>query len=219
MLQAVIFDLDGTLANTDPIHLKVWRKILEPYGYTVDDAFFKANISGRLNEHLIKELLPQLSAAAGEQLAVDKEAQFRELAANELQRMPGFDALYDWIKNHGLKTAVVTNAPRANAEFVLKILQLESAFDFMLIAGELPRSKPDPLPYITALERLAVSAAAAIVFEDSKTGIQSAVAAQIPTVGVASTHDPEMLYSYGVSLVIEDFADVRLQQFGLLQSY
>lgn len=217
MLQAVLFDLDGTLANTDPIHLKVWREILEPHGYTVDEAFFKTKISGRLNEHLIKELLPQLSAAEGEQLAVDKEAQFRTLAANELQRMPGFNQLYDWLQSHGLKTAVVTNAPRANAEFVLKTLQLESAFDFVLIAGELPRSKPDPLPYQTALDRFEIAADQAIVFEDSKTGIQSAVAAQIPTVGIASTHAPEVLYSYGASFVTARFDDPHLQKLGLWQ--
>ncbi|WP_204141822.1 HAD family phosphatase [Halomicronema sp. CCY15110] len=218
MLQAVLFDLDGTLTNTDPIHIKVWRDILEPEGYTVDDDFFKEHISGRLNEYLIKELLPHLSAAEGEQLAVDKEATFRELAASELTRMPGFDELYDWIKRQGLKTAVVTNAPRANAEFVLQILQLESAFDFLLIAGELPRSKPDPLPYQTALDRFEISAGDAIVFEDSKTGIQSAVSAQIPTMGVASTHAPDVLYGYGASLVIEQFNDSRLQKFGLFQA-
>jgi beta-phosphoglucomutase len=216
MLQAVLFDLDGTLANTDPVHIKVWREILEPHGYTVDDAFFKENISGRLNEHLIKELLPQLSAEEGAKLAVDKEAQFRELAATELWRMPGFDELYEWIKAQGLKTGVVTNAPRANAEFVLKVLELELAFDFVLIAGDLPRSKPDPLPYLTALEKCEVEAERAIAFEDSKTGIQSAVAAQIPTIGVASTHEPEVLYGYGASLAIEAFNDDRLQEFGVL---
>ena len=218
MLQAVIFDLDGTLANTDPIHIQVWRDILEPHGYTVDEEFFKANISGRLNEHLIKELLPQLSPEEGEQLAIDKEAWFRDRAANALTRMPGFDELYDWIKAHALPTAVVTNAPRANAEFVLQILELATAFDYLLIAGELPRSKPDPLPYQTALERLGVAAASAVVFEDSKTGIQSAVSAQIPTVGVASTHDPQVLYGYGASLVVDRFDDARLQQLGLLQA-
>lgn len=216
MLQAVIFDLDGTLANTDPVHLEVWREILEPHGYTVDEAFFKEKISGRLNEHLVKELLPQLSEPEGEQLAVDKEAQFRSLANTKLERMPGFDQLYEWTKNQNLPMAVVTNAPRANAEFVLKVLDLETAFDFVLIAGELPRSKPDPLPYQTALERLKVPPEKAIVFEDSKTGIQAAVAAQIPTVGVASTHEPEVLYGYGANLVIREFSDDRLQQFGLL---
>ncbi|MEM7648132.1 MAG: HAD family hydrolase, partial [Cyanobacteria bacterium P01_A01_bin.70] len=77
--------------------------------------------------------------------------------------------------------------------------------------------KPDPLPYQTALERFAIIAAEAIVFEDSHTGIQSAVAAQIPTVGVASTHEPDVLYRYGASLVINQFADERLQKFGLFQ--
>jgi HAD superfamily hydrolase (TIGR01509 family) len=147
---------------------------------------------------------------------VDKEAQFRELAATQLGRMPGFDDLYRWITAQQLPTGVVTNAPRANAEFVLKILELETAFDFVLIAGDLPRSKPDPLPYLTALKKCGAEAARAIVFEDSKTGIQSAVAAQIPTVGVASTHAPEVLYGYGASLVIEAFNDDRLREFGLL---
>ncbi|MDB9529785.1 HAD-IA family hydrolase [Oscillatoria sp. CS-180] len=218
MLQAVIFDLDGTLADTDPVHLEVWRDILEPHGYTIDETFFKEKISGRLNEHLIEELLPQLSQAEGEQLAIDKEAKFRSLAATRLQRMPGFNQLYDWIKGQALKTAVVTNAPRANAEFVLNVLDLETAFDLVLIAGELPRSKPDPLPYQTALEQLGIVPATAVVFEDSKTGIQSAVAAQIPTIGVASSHKPDVLYSYGASLVIDEFADERLKQFGLFQN-
>ncbi|MEM0979621.1 MAG: HAD-IA family hydrolase [Cyanobacteria bacterium P01_H01_bin.58] len=216
MLQAVFFDMDGTLANTDPIHLEVWREILEPEGYTVDEAFFKQHISGQLNEHLIQELLPHLSDAAGQQLAIDKEAQFRELAASKLGRMPGFTELYGWITEQNLKTAAVTNAPRANAEFMLEVLDLQSVFELVIIAGELPRSKPDPLPYQTALDHFGVSADAAIVFEDSKTGITSSVAAKIPTVGVASTHEPEMLYRYGASLVIDEFTDSRLQTFGLL---
>ena len=216
MLQAVFFDLDGTLANTDPIHLDVWHDLLEPHGYEVDEAFFKQHISGRLNEHLIQELLPQLSAAEGQKLAVDKEARFRELAAANLGRMPGFTELFEWVTRHDQKTAVVTNAPRANAEFMLQVLDLETAFDWVIVAGELARSKPDPLPYQTALDHFKITAEAAVVFEDSKTGIQAAVAAEIPTIGVASTHEPEILYSYGASLVIQDFTDSRLQKFGLL---
>ncbi|NER83179.1 MAG: HAD-IA family hydrolase [Leptolyngbya sp. SIO1D8] len=216
MLQAVFFDLDGTLANTDPIHLEIWREILEPYGYVVDEAFFQRHISGQLNEHLIQELLPQLSTGEGQELALQKEAQFRELAASKLRRMPGFNECFDWITDRGLSTAVVTNAPRANAELVLQVLHLETAFDLLIVAGELPHSKPDPLPYQTALHHFNLSPAAAIVFEDSKTGIQAAVSAEIPTIGVASTHEPEILYSYGASLVIQDFMDSRLQKFGLL---
>lgn len=216
MLQAVFFDLDGTLANTDPIHLEIWRDILEPEGYAVDEDFFKRHISGRLNEHLIQELLPKLSTAEGKQLAIDKEARFRELADSKLERMPGFTQLFEWIAERGLQTAVVTNAPRANAEFMLKVLNLETAFQQVIIAGELPRSKPDPLPYRTALAKFDLSPTGAIVFEDSQTGIQSAVAAQITTVGVASSHEPATLRSYGASLAIQDFTDTCLQDVGLL---
>lgn len=216
MLEAVLFDLDGTLANTDPIHLEVWKRILEPEGYTVDEAFFKQNISGRLNEHLIRELLPKLSDAEGSQLALDKEAKFRELAASKLKRMPGLTGLLEWLSHQRLKTAVVTNAPRLNAEFVLKVLELETTFELLIVAGELPRSKPDPLPYQTALSRLGAMPQAAVVFEDSKTGIQAAVAAKIPTVGVASTHAPDVLMGYGTSLVVSHFMDQQLQRFGLL---
>ncbi|MBE7380919.1 MAG: HAD-IA family hydrolase [Leptolyngbya sp. SIO1E4] len=216
MLQAVFFDLDGTLANTDPIHLEIWRQILAPHGYVVDEAFFKKHISGQLNERLIHTLLPQLSDADGQALAIQKEAQFRELAASKLGRMPGFTQLFDWITRQALNTAVVTNAPRANADFMLQVLNLETAFDKVIIAGELPRSKPDPLPYQTALDHFNLAPEGAVVFEDSKTGIQAAVAAKIPTIGVASTHEPEVLYGYGASLVIEDFMDARLRKFGLL---
>ncbi len=216
MLKAVFFDLDGTLANTDPIHLTVWKELLAPYGYEVDKAFFDQHISGRLNEYLVQDLLPQLSADEGKQLAIDKEAQFRVVAATQLERMPGFDELFNWVVGQGLRTAVVTNAPRENAEFVLQVLALADAFDYVLIAGDLPRSKPDPLPYQTALEKFDLEPHEAIVFEDSKTGIQAAVAAQIPTIGMASTHAPEVLYSYGAKLVVQAFNDPRLQQFGLL---
>lgn len=216
MLQAVLFDLDGTLANTDPIHLDIWRAILEPEGYVVDEAFFKQHISGRLNKHLIQDLLPRLSETEGQELAVEKEAQFRALAASELERTPGLTTLLGWIADNNLKTAVVTNAPRANAEFMLKVLELETTFDHLIVAGELARSKPDPLPYKTALNHFGVSPEGAIAFEDSKTGIQSAVSAQISTIGVASTHTPEVLQHYGASLVIRNFMDSQLQQFGLL---
>lgn len=216
MLQAIFFDLDGTLANTDPIHLEVWHELLKPYGYVVDEAFFKQHISGRLNEYLIRDLLPQFSEADGRELSIYKEAQFRDLAASKLQRMPGLTELYEWVTQQGLRTAVVTNAPRANAEFVLRLLQLETAFDHVIIAGELARSKPDPLPYQTALDHFGLAPEAAVVFEDSKTGIAAAVAANILTVGVASTHEPEVLAGYGASLVIQDFQDPGLQTLGLL---
>ncbi|MEM6592945.1 MAG: HAD-IA family hydrolase, partial [Cyanobacteria bacterium P01_C01_bin.73] len=140
---------------------------------------------------------------------------FRQVAASQLQRLAGLDALLDWIEHQGLKKAVVTNAPRPNAEFMLKTLNLWAVFDPVIIAEELPRAKPDPLPYQHALKQLNLQPENAIVFEDSASGIKAAVAAQIPTIGIATTHAPTDLYALGVELVIQDFTDPRLKDFGI----
>ena len=57
MLKAVLFDLDGTLADTDPLHLLAWREVLAPYGLKVDPAFYRERISGRLNPEIVRDLL------------------------------------------------------------------------------------------------------------------------------------------------------------------
>lgn len=209
MLKALLFDLDGTVANTDPVHYETWKDIMAGYGLQIDPAFYTANFSGRLNEQIIKNLLPQLSAADGEQLARYKEAQFRE-RATFIPPMPGLLEVLHWMDTQQLKRAIVTNAPVENAEFMVQALGLADRFEIVILGDELPRGKPDPLPYQTALERLSIAAHEAIAFEDSPSGIRSAVAAHIPTVAIASSHDPEELRSLGTALVINDFAAPQL---------
>jgi beta-phosphoglucomutase-like phosphatase (HAD superfamily) len=105
---------------------------------------------------------------------------------------------------------VVTNAPRANAEHMLDVLGLGDRFDSVLVAEELPRAKPDPLPYLTGLECLGASAEAGIAFEDSIPGLTAAVGAGVFTVGLATSQSPEALLAAGAHLVVEDFNDPRL---------
>lgn len=210
MLKALLFDLDGTLADTDPIHLQVWRDLLLNYGLTVDPAFYRAKFSGRRNQEIIKELLPQLSDEEGEQLSLLKEAEFRDRAEALLTPTPGLAEILNWADTHKLKRAVVTNAPIENARFMLRVLKLEEVFPIVILGDELPRGKPDPLPYQLGLEQLGVTAAEAAAFEDSASGLQSAVRAGIPTVGVTSTLTPEALHAMGATLAIKDFTESHL---------
>lgn len=209
MPTALLFDLDGTLANTDPFHFQAWQTYLRTYGLEIDDRFYRQYISGRLNPDIVQDLLPQLTPEQGQQVAEEKEAYFRQLAAG-LTRMPGLTELLNWSSAQGLQQALVTNAPRPNVEFVLTVLDLWEAFPIIVFAAELPVGKPDPAPYQLALDKLQVSPEQAIAFEDSASGIRSAVAAGIPTVGVASTHPPAELRAAGASWVIQDFRDRQL---------
>lgn len=210
MLKALLFDLDGTLADTDPIHFQTWRELLLQYDLEIDPDFYRTKFSGRRNQEIVKELLPQLSDQAGEQLSQKKEADFRVQAESLLTPMPGLAEILTWAEAQNLKRAVVTNAPVENARFMLRVLKLEAVFPIVILGDELPQGKPDPLPYQTALQQLGVAATEAIAFEDSSSGLRSAIGAGIPTVGIASTHEPEELNAIGATLVIKDFADSRL---------
>lgn len=198
------------MANTDPIHYEVWRSVMREFGREIDPVFYQAQFSGRMNAEIISDLLPNLTPSENDRLADRKEAMFRDAAVNLLKPMPGLIELLDWTDQHQLKKAVVTNAPRANAEFMLDVLGLRDRFALVILGEELSEGKPAPMPYLTAVAKLDVSPEEAIAFEDSHSGVRSAVSAGVYTIGVASTHPPVELTSLGASFAIADFTDRRL---------
>ncbi len=209
VLKAVLFDLDGTLANTNEIHFHNWQELLAVYDISLDHAGFDKYISGRTNSMIVADLLPQLTASEGEKLAILKEEKFRQEALN-IQPITGLMKFIDWVKSANLKTALVTNAPIENVEFMLTQLNLENFFQTVVLGGELARGKPDPLAYQVSLEKLGIESNQAIVLEDSPAGIRAGVGANIYTIGILSTHPAESLIKAGANLLIADFHDPKL---------
>jgi HAD superfamily hydrolase (TIGR01509 family) len=208
--KALLFDLDGTLAETDSLHLPTWVDVLRPHGIEVDEAFYRENISGRANAEIVRDLLPALSLEEGRSVFEAKEASFRE-RAGELEPLPGLLDFLGEIKNRGLQTGLVTNAPGENVGAILPALKLQDFFDIIVLSDEVEAVKPDPAPYAEALRRLDVTPEAALAFEDSVSGIASAVGAGVPTAGIASTQEPNKLLKAGVFMVAEDFTDPGLR--------
>lgn len=209
MLTAILFDLDGTIVNTDPIHYQVWQKMLLNHGIEIDETFYKSRISGRLNPEIVQDILPHLSPATGEKFADQKEAMFRQLASH-LKPLPGFYELVAWTETHQLKRALVTNAPRLNVEFMLELLGIKEIFHTVVLSEDCIAGKPEPIPYQVALKQLGITAKQAYALEDSPSGIRAAVAADIQTIGIASTHDPQGLREFGAFMAIPDFTDLQL---------
>jgi len=209
MIQALLFDLDGTLVNNDPIHYQAWREVLTPYNVEIDEDFYKKRISGRLNPDIVKDLLPQLSPIQAEAFIEEKEARYRN-AATTIQPLEGLHSILEWAKARNIKLALVTNAPRKNTQFMLKVLGLESTFSVVVLGEDVEVAKPDPIPYQVAIAQLEVSPETAIAFEDSPSGIRSAVGAGIFTVGIASTQEPDKLHQLGAELVVPNFSAPEL---------
>jgi HAD superfamily hydrolase (TIGR01509 family) len=212
MLKALLFDLDGTLADTNSVHRVTWAEALRPYGYDVTWDFYREHITGRVTTEIVADLLPDFSTEEGRELIESKEADFRERAGT-LEPLPGLLDFVQKGREKEMKIALVTNAPKENAFTVLRVLGLDDAFEPVILADEVGSGKPDPAPYNAALQALDVSAKEAVAFEDSASGIASSVAVDIPTVGIASTQEPEELEDLGVNLVVQDFADPKLQAF------
>ncbi len=202
-MKALLLDLDGTLADTDPLHRMAWAEVLRPYGIRVDPAFYRERISGRLNPEIVRDLLG-LEGRAAQRLIQAKEALFRSLA-KRLKPTPGLYDLLRWAEARGLAWGVVTNAPKENAHHVLEALGLVPSL--LVLAEEVGRGKPDPLPYRVALERLGIAPEEALAFEDSPSGVKSAVQAGIPTIGLLTGHLEEALKASGARAVVRDFRE------------
>jgi HAD superfamily hydrolase (TIGR01509 family) len=206
---ALLFDLDGTLVDTDALHLTAFQSVLAAHGINLTKTEYVEKIMGSSNALIGAAFLPHLPPAEREAILATKEAAFRDMLG-ALEPASGVAALLDYAEAEGLRCAVVTNAPRANATVVLKALGLAGRLPIQIIGSELARAKPDPLPYLTALERTGAVASRSVAFEDSLSGLRAAVGAGLAVVGLTTTLDETTLLRAGATLAVADFTDRRI---------
>jgi HAD superfamily hydrolase (TIGR01509 family) len=206
---ALLFDLDGTLVDSDGDHLAAFQEVFAPFGIVLDRALYVREIMGAPNPAIGARFLPQLSVPEREQVLDAKEAAYRA-RVGAMVPTSGAVALLDHADAHGLPCGVVTNAPRANAEKVLAALGLADRFQTLVIGPELAHAKPHPLPYLTGLARLGATASNALAFEDSRSGVRAAAAAGIAVLGITTGLPAEALIAEGAAFAVADFTDPRI---------
>ena len=205
---ALLFDLDGTLIDSDPIHVQVFVDLFAERGMEIDQAFYLKNIHGRHNVEIFRDLLPEEDPHA---MDILKEATFRDRLPADMPPAPGVVGLLDRAERAGWGVAVVTNAARLNAEAMLASLGLRERFETVIVGEECPAGKPDPAPYLAGLAAVHGDVRKSIAFEDSPSGIASAAGAGLTTVGLRSSLTDTELRASGASLSIKDFTDTALE--------
>ncbi|KAI3453445.1 hypothetical protein Pfo_010108 [Paulownia fortunei] len=212
-LEAVLFDIDGTLCDSDPLHYYAFREMLQEIGFNagvpITEGFFVENIAGKHNEDIASILFPN-DHERGVKFLDDKEAMFRRIVKEKLEPVKGLYKLKKWIEDHGLKRAAVTNAPRANAELMISMLGLSDFFHALILGSDCERAKPFPDPYLKALEVLKVSKEHTYIFEDSVSGIKAGVAAGMPSIGLTTRNPAELLMEAKPAFLIKDYEDPKL---------
>lgn len=213
-LEAVLFDIDGTMCISDPFHHRAFSELLLELGYNggvpITPEFGMTHMAGRSNEQIGRFLFPDWDQGRLDAFFRDKEALFAKYAAEGLREIAGLTRLCRWAQERGLKRAAVTNAPRANADLMISILGLADFFQLVVTGEDCDRSKPFPDPYLRALSLLGASPDHTLIFEDSTIGVQAGVAAGMPVVAIADERREDKLLTVGATLVIRDYQDPKL---------
>ncbi len=180
---AIFFDNDGVLVDTEPLFLRATRELFAEIGITFGDDDYQ-EICLRQGRSML-DLASERGASGGEidRLREERNARYMELIEGGV---PVFDGVADTLADlHGeLPLAIVTSSYRPHFERMHQQTGFLRFFDFFLAHGDYARHKPHPDPYLAAAERLGVSPARCLVIEDTERGLRSAVSAGMRCVAV-----------------------------------
>ena len=186
MIKAVLFDMDGTVFDTEPIYRRGWIRAVADVGFNVDmDRFFEL-ICG-LNMADMSALVHRVYGedAPFEEVRSRRRVYLEEdLAAIGLQFKSGAPEILYALKERGIRIALVTSSGRPLVDRYLKMSGLEEVFDVIMTGETVEHGKPHPEIFLTAAERLGVAPAHCVVVEDSHHGVRAGHAAGMKTVMV-----------------------------------
>ena len=208
MSRAVLWDLDGTLVDSEDYHWQSWRDALEPEGLAITYEQFLASF-GKKNDPIMREWLGAgYTAERAMRLADAKEADYRRLVgAHGLTALPGAREWLTALHAAGWKQAIVTSAPLANAEIMLRALDMTPLFEAIVTAEDVSHGKPDPEVFLAAAARLGVPPARCIVVEDAAAGVEGARRAGMKSVGVSRR------VTLAADVFVESLRDLPSDQF------
>jgi HAD superfamily hydrolase (TIGR01509 family) len=208
--KALLFDIDGTLADTDALHLQAFNLVLGPRGHVFDHGRFTRELQGFSNASIGERFLANESPDRQTAIMEQKEAAFRNLVSGQVKPTPGLMALLERADQAGIPMVAVTNAPRLNAEMLLCGLGIMHRFKAIVIGDELPHGKPHPMPYLEGLRAVNAAPDLSLAFEDSRSGVKSASAAGIATVGIRTSLSDADMMEAGAVLTARTFDDPKL---------
>jgi HAD superfamily hydrolase (TIGR01509 family) len=211
--KALLFDIDGTLTDTDALHLEAFNQVLGPHGHAFDHARFTKELQGFSNTSISERFLAGQRPERQTIIMGEKEQAFRKLVAGRIQPLPGLIALLALADRANIPMVAVTNAPRLNAEMLLSGLGSADRFKVLVIGDELPHGKPHPMPYLEGLRAVGAAAEASVAFEDSRSGVRSASSAGIATIGIRTSLSHDDMVAAGAVMTARAFDDPELLEF------
>lgn len=197
--------MDGVLIQSREVIEHAWTTVAREYGISVDQAFIDEHIHGRPGGYTLKTLFAEFDEA--QRVAIKREVDAIEQVTN-CALVPGVATLIARLREHGVPLALVTSSWRARVDHVLQQHDLMSAFDSIICRDDVRSGKPAPDPYRLAAAQLSRQSDECLVFEDSVSGVQSAISSGALCIGIG---DDPTLTAHGAAGVYADFTRLALR--------
>lgn len=213
-IQAILFDLDGVIIDSEALHNEAVAAAVAARGFTVPDAIFDEFMGipdEVLLDHINRHYLGGRYDVA--ELLADKQAAFLGVAA-QVRAIPGAVEFIRAARPHFRAFALATSALKTNQQLAFDHLDLHRFFDVIVTADDVTRPKPDPQPYQLAVERIGLRADECVVIEDSLNGVRAGKGAGCTVIGLTTTYSASELTAAGADHVCASFDEITVHMMG-----
>lgn len=209
MLAGIIFDFDGVIVDSHPVHIQAWKALFMAMGKAVGDEELSLVVEGAKREEILRRFLGDLTPEQIELYGAEKEKLYQE-HASELNLVSGVTGFLEQADAAGVPVAIATSGSRRRVEGTLNAFGLLKRFHAIVTAEDVTRGKPDPALFHLAARKLQVAADQILVCEDAVAGVAAARAAGMKCMAIAANGRRKLLQEAGADLVIGDFTEAGL---------
>ena len=183
-MRAFIFDMDGVIIDSEPIHRQVHKEIMNTLGVNISKGEL-ALYAGATNEYIFTKLKERygIKESVSELMDYKSKLIINKVKEESLEPINGIRELLNALRKNNIKTAIGSSSPRSLIEAVIDKFNLHGAFDCIVSGEEVERSKPYPDVYIEVSKKLGINPEKCIVVEDSHNGVQAAKSAGMKCIG------------------------------------
>lgn len=210
-IRAVLFDLDGVIVDSEPLHVKALDLTCRHFGFVLlpeDIVRFKGVTEKQAARYFFNG--SEQAASKIEEFIAFKSRLYAQSIVQELELIEGAVHFIHRCRAAGWRIALTTSALPENVESVLQKFQLASCFEAVVSGGEVTHSKPHPEPYLKTAKKLDIEPQHCLVIEDSVNGVRSGKSAGCRVIGLTTTFSHNELEMAGADFVVDSFADMRV---------
>ena len=216
-INAIVFDFDGVLADSEMLHLRVYRELLGPSGVTITNEQYAERYLGSDDEGVFAQVAIDYGLLLGDEeievLIEEKARRFEALVSTADVMFPAAAACVRRLEAEW-PLGIASGARRSEIELMLRGSGLSASFRFIVAAGETDNGKPAPDPYLRAAALHGVPPADCVAIEDSHAGLDSARAAGMRTIGLATTYPRATLVADAVVDSLDEVTPALIRELG-----